>query len=104
MAPQWEAWPNRLVSRQWCRTVRVIKAKNSALSMFFKAVHSLYETKTLGIILRPRTMFVPVSAFLLFVVSAVTHVEECALFGVFSLFFTVFFANFATIKRTFPKI
>jgi len=43
---------------------------------------------------------VPICAFLLFVVSAVAHGEECALFGVFRLFFA-FFANFA--KKLFPN-
>jgi len=44
-----------------------------------KAVHNL-KTKSLGIILTPWAMFVPIFAFLLFLVSKVVYREECALF------------------------
>jgi len=40
-----------------------------------------------GIILAPRAMFAPISAFLLFVVSAVARREECA-FSRFRPFFS----------------
>jgi len=61
------------------------------------------ETKNSGIILMSWATFVPISAFLLFVVSTVARGEECALFRLFQPILRVFFANFAAIKKTFPK-
>jgi len=49
-------------------------------------------------------MFVPISAFLVCLVSAVSHGEEVARFLLTIGLFLVFFANFAAIKKLFPEI
>jgi len=65
-----------------------------------KAVHNL-KTKSSSIIFTGWAMFVPISAFLLFLVSELPC-GECARFYFFGLFLR-FFANFATINKLFPK-
>jgi len=74
---------------------RNIKAKHSAQCIFLKQYIVYQKTKV-------RATFVPVSAFLVFVVSAVAHGEKCAILGIFGLFFA-FSANFAAIKKTFSS-
>jgi len=61
-----------------------------------KAVHNS-KTKGMGIILTPKTMFVPVSAFLLFLVSGM-----CS----FRRFWPIlgYFADLGTILKLFRKI
>jgi len=61
----------------------------------FKAVHSF-------IIFKQWATFVPISAFLLFVVSTVVHGEECALFHIFWPLFTFFWQILPQLK-TFSK-
>jgi len=48
-------------------------------------------------------MFLPVSAFLLFLVSEVAYGEECAYFRRLLAYFCCFFANFATLKKLFQN-
>jgi len=61
-------------------------------------VHNL-KTKSSGIILTLWAMFVPISAFLLFLISRVACVEEDAYFWRFDLFLP-----FLPNKKTFPEI
>jgi len=50
-----------------------------------KALHN-FKTKSLGIILTTWAIFVPISAFVLFLVSEVACGEECAILAIFGLF------------------
>jgi len=49
-------------------------------------------------------MFVPIFAFLQFVVSVVAHGEESNFFGVFGSFFMFFFLQILPQLKTFPEV
>jgi len=61
------------------------------------------KTKSSGIVLTPWTMFVPISTFLLLLISQVVPRIMCSFLAFFDLFWW-FFTDIANIKKLFPKI